>query len=59
VCKRDPSQLDSALRRLLLDVALREGLRLRAQALAAANHDSARVRGKFQDALKLAARVGR
>jgi hypothetical protein len=46
------------LRRILSDGALRETLRLRAQALASANHDSVQVRTKFQEALKSAARAG-
>jgi glycosyltransferase involved in cell wall biosynthesis len=55
VCERDPAALDSGVRRILADTALREGLRTRAQALASANHDSTRVRTKFQAALKAAA----
>jgi glycosyltransferase involved in cell wall biosynthesis len=57
VCERDPAALDSALRRILADAPLRESLRLRAQALASANHDGARVRARFQDALTAAART--
>ena len=56
VSERDPAALDEAVRRILTDKPLRESLRLRAQALASANHDSVRVRAKFQDALKAAAR---
>src|SRR3984957_20744753 len=44
VCERDPASLDSGVRRILADAALRESLRRRAQALASANHDSTRVR---------------
>jgi glycosyltransferase involved in cell wall biosynthesis len=55
VCERDPAALDKAVRRILTDKPLRESLRLRAQALASVNHDSVRVRAKFQDALKAAA----
>jgi glycosyltransferase involved in cell wall biosynthesis len=58
VSERDPQALDEALRRILSDGALRETLRLRAQALASANHDSVQVRTKFQEALKSAARAG-
>jgi glycosyltransferase involved in cell wall biosynthesis len=57
VCEREPAALDSGLRRILADAPMREGLRMRAQALASANHDSARVRTKFQAALKAAARA--
>jgi glycosyltransferase involved in cell wall biosynthesis len=57
VSARDDAALDAALRRILTDADLRESLRLRAQALAAANHDSAKVRTRFQDALKAAART--
>jgi glycosyltransferase involved in cell wall biosynthesis len=57
VSARDDAALDAALRRILTDADLRESLRLRAQALAAANHDCAKVRTRFQDALKAAART--
>jgi glycosyltransferase involved in cell wall biosynthesis len=57
VSAREPSALDSGLRQILSEPALRESLRLRAQATAAANHDSVTVRGRFQDALKAAARA--
>jgi glycosyltransferase involved in cell wall biosynthesis len=57
VSERDDAALDSALRRVLTDPSLREGLRVRAQELAAASHDSLTVRTQFQDALKAAARM--
>ncbi len=57
VSERNPEALDSAFRRILSDESLREKLRLRAQALASANHDTLRVRTKFQVALKAAARA--
>lgn len=56
VSQRDPQALDQAIRRILSDGALREGLRLRAQALASANHDTLQVRTAFQAALKAGAR---
>jgi glycosyltransferase involved in cell wall biosynthesis len=56
VDKRNPDALDEALRRVLTDAGLREGLHRRAQALAAEHHDAARVRTRFQDALTSAAR---
>jgi glycosyltransferase involved in cell wall biosynthesis len=55
VSERDPAALDRSLRRILTDRELRERLRLRAQALARANHDAVLVRAKFQDVLKAAA----
>jgi hypothetical protein len=55
VSDRDCAGLDLGFRRILSDGPLRESVRVRAQTLAAANHDSARVRGRFQDALKAAA----
>ena len=55
VSDRAPGALDAGLRRILSDGALREGLRIRAQALAAANHDSTKVRMQFQSTLKAAA----
>jgi len=55
VSERDPQALDRAIRRILSDGALRERLRLRAQALASANHDALRVRTAFQAALMAAA----
>ena len=58
VSERDAAALDAGVRRILADADLRETLRRRAQALAAANHDSLRVRTAFQDALKQAARSG-
>lgn len=57
VGERDEAALDAGVRRILADADLRETLRRRAQALAAANHDSVRVRTAFQDALKQAARA--
>ena len=56
VSDRAPAALDAGLRRILSDEMLREGLRVRAQALAAANHDSRKVRTQFQSTLKAAAR---
>jgi glycosyltransferase involved in cell wall biosynthesis len=58
VSERDSAALDDGVRRILSDGDLRETLRRRAQALAAANHDSLRVRSAFQDALREAARTG-
>jgi glycosyltransferase involved in cell wall biosynthesis len=55
VSERDPHALDQAIRRVLSDGALRESLRLRAQALASANHDTLQVRTAFQAALMVAA----
>jgi glycosyltransferase involved in cell wall biosynthesis len=55
VSKRDPDALDAGLRRILTDTALRESLRMRAQEVAKANHDSTLVRARFQEALKKAA----
>jgi glycosyltransferase involved in cell wall biosynthesis len=57
VSQRAPDALDSALRRVLTDAELRESLHRRAQALAAEHHDAARVRTRFQDALKATARA--
>jgi glycosyltransferase involved in cell wall biosynthesis len=57
VSERDEAALDEGVRRILADADLRETLRRRAQSLAAANHDSVRVRTAFQDALKQAART--
>jgi glycosyltransferase involved in cell wall biosynthesis len=57
VSERDPATLDDALRRVLADAALRERLRLRAQTVADANHDSKQVRTNFQDVVKIAART--
>jgi glycosyltransferase involved in cell wall biosynthesis len=56
VSDRAPGALDAGLRRILSDSALRESLRVRAQALAVANHDSTKVRTQFQSTLKAAAR---
>lgn len=56
VSDRAPGALDTGLRRILSDSALRESLRVRAQALAVANHDSTKVRTQFQSTLKAAAR---
>jgi glycosyltransferase involved in cell wall biosynthesis len=58
VSDRDSADLDLGFRRILSDGPLRESLRVRAQALAAANHDSTQVRARFQDALKAAAWAG-
>jgi len=55
VSERDPQALDQAIRRVLSDGALRENLRLRAQAFASQNHDTLRVRTAFQAALMAAA----
>jgi glycosyltransferase involved in cell wall biosynthesis len=55
VSEPSPAALDAGLRRILTDLDLRERLRSRAQTLAAANHDTTRVRRAFQDALKAAA----
>lgn len=54
---REPAGLDAALRRILVDRDLRERLRVRAQAMVTANHDTARVRAEFQNALKAVARA--
>jgi glycosyltransferase involved in cell wall biosynthesis len=57
VSERAPQALDEGLRRIVCDERLRETLHRRAQALAREHHDTARVRAKFQDALKQAARM--
>jgi glycosyltransferase involved in cell wall biosynthesis len=58
VSDRAPHALDDALCRILYDDSLRETLHRRAQALAREHHDTARVRARFQDALKTAAQMG-
>jgi hypothetical protein len=58
ISDRDSAGLDLGFRRILSDGPLRESLRVRAQALAAANHDSTQVRARFHDALKAAAWAG-
>ena len=59
VSERRPEALDLELHRILTDLDLREGLRLRAQSLARTHHDTVQVRTHFQDALKAAARTNR
>ena len=54
VTRREPAVLDSSLKRVIEDQALRQELVLRARKIAAARHDSATVRAAFQSALNRA-----
>jgi glycosyltransferase involved in cell wall biosynthesis len=58
VARRDPQALREAIRKLATDAALRERLGRRGREVAFAEHDAARVRPRFQDALRRAARGG-
>lgn len=55
VSKRQEDKLAEALRRILTDMPLREGLRSRAQTVARDRHNAETVRRRFQDALTEAA----
>ena len=54
VARRDEAALDTGIRRIVEDRALRQGLVARARSVAASRHDSAKVRDAFVSALRSA-----
>ena len=54
VARRDEAALDTGIRRIVEDHALRQDLVARARSVAASRHDSTKVRSAFVSALKRA-----